>query len=74
MVDFSNIVVVSANSEQVLVIFHMGFDGLVDVSEIRLSFRFHFRLESIHIDEKIFEIESRVLTYTIGKLPTTVEE
>jgi hypothetical protein len=65
MADFIDMVVVTANGEEIPIVFPVGEGGFPEVSAVRLSLRFQLKLDSIHVDEEIYESESGVLTHTI---------
>ena len=54
MADLSNMVVVTALGEDVLVVFPVDDHGVAKVFAFRLGLRFHFKPQSIHVDEEIF--------------------
>ena len=74
MADFPNMVVVTNVGEDVPVVFPVDDHGVAEVFAFRLGLRFHFKPQSIHVDEEIFLTESRLLSHTIGHIPVTVGE
>ena len=68
MAEFLDMVVVRANGEGVPIIFHVGSDGEADV----LSLRFQLKVDSIHVDEDIYDPQSGYLTHTIGQMPISI--
>jgi len=72
MAEFVDMVVVRANGEGVPVIFHVGADGEADVSALRLNLRFQLKVDSIHVDEDIYDPQSGCLTYTVGQMPISI--
>ena len=47
--------------------FRVDDDGLATVSSLRLSLRFHFREDSISIEEEIFDDVTAEVTHTLGQ-------
>ena len=74
MADFSNMVVITTIGEDVPVVFPVDQHGVAKVSAFRLGLRFHFKPQSIHVDEEIFLFESGLLSHTIRHIPITVGE
>jgi len=64
----------SADDVAIPVIFLVGQDGLAKVFAIKLSLRFQFKPDSIHVDEGIFQSKSTILIHIIGQLSTLVGE
>ena len=58
MADFSNMAVVIAIVEDVPILFLVNQHGVAEVLVFRLGLRFHFKPQSIHVDEEIFLSES----------------
>jgi len=57
---------VSVGGNFVPIMFLMGESGYVVVSVFRLSIRFSLSENSVHIDEEVFDVDSRDLTHTLG--------
>ena len=49
-----NMVVVTAVGEDIPLVFPVQNHGVAEVSAFRLGLRFHFKPQSIHVDEEIF--------------------
>ena len=63
-------VIISVEGNAVPIMFPVEDDGYANVSACRLALRFHMILESIFIDQNIFNPESGVLSHIIGQTPT----
>ena len=74
MADFSNMVVVTADGEDVPMLFPVDDYGVAEVSAFRLGLRFHLKPQSIHVDEEIFLFELGLLSHIIVHIPVTVGE
>lgn len=48
--------------------FRFDEHGLATVSSLRLSLRFHFKEDTINIEEEIFDDVTCKLTHTVGQL------
>ena len=66
----SRMVIISVEGDVVPIMFLVEDDGYADVFACRLALRFHMILESIYIDQNIYNSESGVLSYSIGQTPT----
>ena len=58
---------IHADGHAVLVSFPPGANGFCWISGLRLSLRFHFREESIHIEEQMFDAVTGILTHTVSQ-------
>ena len=67
-------VVVTTVGEDIPLEFPVQDHGVAKVSTFRLGLRFHFKPQSIHVDEEIFLSESGLFSHTIGHIPVTVGE
>ena len=54
---------IHADGHAIPVAFPVGADGFCWVSALRLSLRFQFREESMHIEEKVFDAVTGNLTH-----------
>ena len=63
-------VVISVEGDAVPIMFPIEDDGYANVSACRLALRFHMILDSIYIDQNIYNPASGVLSHTIGQTPT----
>ena len=65
----SSFATVRADGDCVPISFPLGNDGLAFVSAIRLGLRFQLNIDSLHIDEEVFDLASSGITHTIGQIP-----
>lgn len=54
--------------------FPVGDDGLDVVSAFSLSLTFHLQVQTVHVDEEVFDAETRTLTHTVRQLSTVNED
>jgi hypothetical protein len=59
-------VVIRADGQGIHVSFPLVNDGLAVVSTIQFGLGFQLNIASLHIDKEVYNLESRVLSYTIG--------
>ena len=65
---------IHANGHAILVVFPIGADGFYWVSALRLSLRFQFRKESMHIEEQVFDAVTGNLTHTISQFSVVKDD
>jgi hypothetical protein len=65
----SRFAVIQADGEGVPISFPLGSDGIAVITTIRLSLRFQLKVDSLHIDEEVYDSGSGELSHTIGQLP-----
>ena len=54
--------------------FPVGGDGFGVISAFRLSLRFHYLVDSMHIDEEFIDAATGQLTHTVAQISTVSEE
>ena len=64
-------VVVHGDGQEIPLTFRVSHDGHCCVSAIRLSSRFQLLEGSVYVDEEVYDLESGVVTHTIGQDATT---
>jgi hypothetical protein len=65
----SNFATIRADGDCVPISFPLGSDGLALVSAVCLGLRFQLNVDSLHIDEEVFDLASGCITHTIGQIP-----
>lgn len=66
MADSAEMVSMSAKGNSVPILFSVGVNYLAIVLALRLCTRFHLQLDSLHVDEEVFNGKSGALLHTIG--------
>jgi hypothetical protein len=66
-------VVVRGDAQEIPLTFPVPLDGVCCISEVRLSTRFQFLEGSIYLDEEVYDVDTGVLTHTVGHEATTID-
>ena len=65
---------IHADGHAIPVAFPIGADGFCWVSALRLSLRFQFREESMHIEEQVFDAVTGNLTHTVSQFSVVKDD
>ena len=65
----SSFATIRSNGDCVPISFPLGNDGLAFVSIVRLGLWFQLNIDSLHIDEEVFDLAFGGITHTIGQIP-----
>ena len=65
---FSRFVVIHADGEEVPISFPLGNDGMVVITTIHFGLQFQLNIDSLYIDEEVFDLITRDLSHIVGQL------
>jgi hypothetical protein len=67
--DYSSYAIIRADGEGVPISFPLGSDGMAVVIAICLGLWSQLNIDSLYIDEEVFDLVIGDLYYTVGQLP-----